>query len=223
MAYTSNIDLKLGESPKTDDPKLFGDLVDVYNAIHLLSQYVDVVRESADKGSGGEGTPQEESLPFDKWFWAPAYQSISAGMICTIVNTQRTWNGGFYSVNGVVRGAGTEYARAWPSLPDFIRRNIGGTYIALSDASPGQEVQLGIGPAILKLDGLEVGEPVYAKAWANIQPPTDTQQYILNSDGNIYRLPEDTSYVVTQGLIRVGYGVGPGKVLLFPPAAGTPF
>lgn len=227
MAYTSNIDLKLGESPKTDDPKLFGDLVDIYNAIHLLSQYVDNVRETTSKGSGEEGTPPEESLPFDKWIWATAYHNISAGMICTLVNTQRAWSGGFYSVEGVVRGAGTEYAYTQPSLipptQEKIRRSVGGTYIALSDASPGQQVKLGIGPGVLKLDGLAIGEPVYSKAWADPTPFEQPQLYILNNDGGVYRLPENATNYITDGLIRVGYGIAPGRVLLIPPEAGVPF
>lgn len=40
MAYRSSINIGLGETPKTTDPAMFPDMVEIYNAIHILSSYM---------------------------------------------------------------------------------------------------------------------------------------------------------------------------------------
>ena len=216
MAYKSDIDIKLSEIPRTTDPSIFPDLVDIYNAIHILTQYSDRANKLRDNPSGDESTPPWQAVQFDKYFYSRAYHSISAGMVCTIVNTECAWNGAYYTVQGVVRGVGGSYHPKVSPFPDPHRLHFGSTYIALEDASPGQLVKLGIGPGILKLPGIELGEPVLAKVWA-----TDTQagtsnipRYTLNVDGGLYRIPYQLRGVNTFGLRPIGQGVAPNAAMI---------
>lgn len=73
MSYSSSIDLGgLGEVPKTTDEGIFPDLVDIYNAIHILAQYTNSMFNRTDDAS------------FDQITLSSANINVKAGDIVTI-------------------------------------------------------------------------------------------------------------------------------------------
>ncbi|MND22539.1 hypothetical protein D3C81_934860 [compost metagenome] len=145
--YSSPVDLGLGRVPMSTDPENFDELVDIYNAIHLLNQYLDRLRTSAD--GGGSGQNPAETMPFNRFFVAPALQVITAGMIIS--------PSAITGQNGIVRGALAHvYTSTTPEC------NL--ACVALNDAAIGEDVRVGVGPAVLEIPGAVQGAYMYAYA-----------------------------------------------------------
>lgn len=150
--YRSPVDLGIGQVPLTTDPELFSEMTEVYNAIHLLNQYLDQLRVVAE-GGGGSGQSPSESMPFNRFYVAPALQNISAGQIVSPSSIP--------GQNGIVRGClANDYSSSAP--------NANFTGVALIDAVIGQDVRVGIGPAILEIPGAVAGQLIWAYGSRNI-------------------------------------------------------
>lgn len=153
----SNIKLPIGQSPLTKNPQLNGEFQEIYNAIHILNGYLELLR---DEFEGNDTNTPAENVPFRKKFKATALQSISVGAVVCCVD------GGI--VNGVLApvtvvpnsAAFFNYAapggrEAWGSLPRHY-------FIALTAASPGQQVEVGVGAGIIGVNGVTCGQTVWA-------------------------------------------------------------
>lgn len=144
--YRSPVDLGIGQVPLTTDPELFNDMTEVYNAIHLLNQYLDQLRVVAE-GGGGSGQSPADSMPFNRFYVATALQNITAGQpVCpSSVSGQ----------NGIIKGAlANDFTSGAPTS------NFCG--VALIDALIGEDVRVGIGPAVIELPGAVTGQLIWA-------------------------------------------------------------
>lgn len=221
MAYTSDIDLKISESPKTNDPALFPDMVDIYNALHILAQWVNQVVKQSGQGSGDETTPPWEAMTFDKWFYAPAAVDVTKGSIVTPFYSKvvRDYPGGpNRTVNGIILGAGAKYSEDGLESSRYnTRNNKGISCIAMNDAAAGELVQCGTGPAILEVPGLKMGQPVVAKKGVTAAEGFFGGGWqILNNDGQIYILPTSGSGIEWESYIPVGVGIANDAAMMFP-------
>lgn len=155
----STLNIRLGQSPAIKDPQLNQEMQLVYNSLHLLSQYMAVLRENLESAPGQ--TPSE-SLRFRRRFWAVAGQAIAVGAVVSSHND--------LIVNGV------EAKLPFSSVGDSgvtigstgTRSMFGvtprGFYIALTAANPGELVQLGVGPGVLAVAGAKCGQLVWGVA-----------------------------------------------------------
>lgn len=225
MSYSSDIDLRLGETPKTDDPKLFADMVDVYNAIHILSQYVNA--SIKNQGSGDENTAPWDAMPFRNYFYTEAARAITTGSVITVIQYDRFSNEPYganpYSIKGAINGAtglGLTYKK-WSGVKFSGPAFAGITGLALNDAEPGQLVKVGVGPAIIKMEGIEIGEPVFAYAAWNFYPGVnswDTPYAKEVNDGQLFRMPREGGvYSFKSNLVTVGRGVARDSMMFCPP------
>lgn len=163
VGYRSPVDIGLGRTPQTVDPDLFDELNDVYNAIHLLNQYLDNV----STGGGGTSNPTDtpaQAMPFTRYFTNIALASIKEGDVVSPSNIT--------GENGIILGGlAHDYMSTAPES-NF-------SQIALIDAEIGEPVQVGVGPAILQVSGAISGQLAYCF------PARDTAGNKVNN-GNIY-------------------------------------
>lgn len=223
MAYASEIDIKISETPKTTDPELLPDLIDIYNALHILAQYTDQIREFVTKSP--EGDPWE-SFPLENIVHVRAHVSISQGQICGPAylfksndnpNTTST-------VHAVVRGVPylAPYARDLRTGRvrnyQYLHQTVNGVVgIALEDTSAGDLVPIALGPGVLEVPGLRAGESVFAWSAYEIVAPRGTTYLRLRNNGSLFRLsltPE--RYADTSFMHRVGVGIAQDAMYLFP-------
>lgn len=144
--YRSPVDLGIGTVPITSDPAVFNQMVEVYNALHLLNQYLDQLRIIAE-GGGGSGQSPEDSMPFNRFYVAEALQDIAIGTpVCPSSVTGQ---------NGIVNGMlANQYTVASPTS------NFCG--LSLTAALAGTDVRVGVGPAVVAMDGALSGDLVWA-------------------------------------------------------------
>lgn len=143
--YNSPVNLAIGQVPLTTDPELFTEMTGVYNAIHLLNQYLDKLRLSA--GGGGTGQTPAETLPFFRFFVAIALEDITAGM--PVAPSAKAGE------NGVIPGClSSNYGSATP-YNHFCG-------IALTGGLAGTQIRVGVGPAVLEVPGAVAGTYVWA-------------------------------------------------------------
>lgn len=143
--YSSPVDLGLGQSPMTSNVEMFEELTKVYNAIHLLNQYLDQLRLVAEGGGSSSQSPGS-SMPFNRFFTAVGLQAIQAGqVVCPTSEGQ----------DGIVLGAlAHDYASTAPTA------NFAG--IALIDSALNGTSRVGVGPAILPMAGTIAGQLIWA-------------------------------------------------------------
>lgn len=132
--YRSPVDLGLGQVPLTQDPNLFNEMTEVYNAIHLLNQYLDQLRIIAE-GGGGSGQSPADSMPFNRFYVGVALVDITAGQLISPSAVP--------GQNGLIRGGLPHDVGS--SAPEC---NFAG--VALTNALAGTDIRVGIGPAILE-------------------------------------------------------------------------
>lgn len=143
--YRSPVDLGIGTVPLTTEPEVFNQMVEVYNALHLLNQYLDQLRIIAE--GGGSGQSPEQSMPFNRFYVCTALQNIPIGTPVSPSNV-----GG---QNGAVSGAlANQYTGANPTS------NFCG--LALTAASIGDDVRVGVGPGTISMSGTSSGQIIYA-------------------------------------------------------------
>lgn len=230
MAYSSDINLKIGEVPKTTDPEMLPDFIEIYNALHILAQWVDAVHKA--HGSGDINTPPWEAMPFRDYFYTPAAQEITSGNVVTMIDYEFFSNdkgNTHYSLNGVINGAASwGLAAAAQVFPDYqgYPRNGGITGMSMSDALPGELVKVGVGPAIIRMEGVRTGEPVYAyPAYSspvnnNVIPQRNRRNYAtIIGKGGLIKLPrEGGMFRFEAPPILVGRGVAPDALMFTPPS-----
>lgn len=135
--YKSAINIGLSQTPKTTNPDIFNDLLESYNAIHILNASQDSIVEAL-YGNDEDATP-DVNMKFIRSFWTVAAEKIDVG------NCVR----GSHSLGGVVKG-----------------HRFSTTGFALTSAEPTTEnphppIRVGFGPATIKLDGLISGDTIW--------------------------------------------------------------
>lgn len=153
----SSLNLRLGLSPTLQDPRYATEFQLIYNALHLLGEYMDVLRENLESSPGQ--TPSE-SVRFRRTFWAPAVQAITAGSIVSPVS------GGI--ANGVrsTEPKASTYSDSAPYGMSTTNRavlqvDLEMFGVALTDAAIGELVQVGIGPGITQVAGSKCGQLIW--------------------------------------------------------------
>ena len=153
----SSLDIRLGQSPNIQNPQLNSELQGVYNALHILNAYTEQLRQELE---GTDSQTPSESLRFRRKFEAVAAQTITAGnvispipsgMVNGIMTSYPTWDSRFIWTpsSGVPPRA---YYAQTPFVP----------MIALTDASAGEIVSVGVPPGIIELPGAKCGQIIWA-------------------------------------------------------------
>lgn len=224
MSYSSKIDLRLSEVPKTANTEIFADLVDVYNAIHILGQYTNVLIGGDNSEDSGDTS---EQLPFKQSFWVKAAVAISSGQVITVTDS-----GAYLGCNQVgptLGASGDIYNPGWRTVSSGGLSHVWG--IALSDAAPGERVRVGIGSAILKIPGVSAGSILYGASmydYAFMLAPIIGDVIKIDSrlanDGGVYANVVDyhaTSFVPRwqRGYSAIGYAVESEAVFIHNPGS----
>lgn len=184
------LDIKLAESPGISNSIEAVELQQVYNALHILSGYMAVLRENLESADGQ--TPAE-SIRFRRTYWAPAGQVIVAGGIVSSFNGA-VFNG-VYSSDPAIGG----YEDSAVTVGSTGNRNLFGVKpisfgIALTAANPGELVRVGVGPGVLQFSGAKSGQLIWAvdarSIYTERQANTVTQFYTgdrrLVNNGGVY-------------------------------------
>lgn len=176
MAYRSEIDIKLGLLPTTQNNEVMLDVVDLFNACHILNQVLSQTVKAFRDLTSGEGEPWETARHM-KFINAPAAMSIKTGDLVTLTdlskfawyneNTGEDWLPFGDIPQGVIRGwAPTsltyreKLTGPFSFLPQYNRPIYTQTYpvaairgLALTDAeNVGDNVKIAIDPGILQID-----------------------------------------------------------------------
>lgn len=177
----STLDIKLGQSPNIADPQVNVEVQEIYNALHLLSSYMAVLRENLESA---DGQNPAESIRFRRTFWATALQAITIGAVVSSVP------GGV--VNGVGASAplGSAVADSAVTIGSTGNRTLFGVvqqqfFIALTAAAPGELVQLGVGPGVLELSSAKCGQLIWGVSAKSIRTYRDANtlpQIIVGQD-----------------------------------------
>jgi hypothetical protein len=184
--YRSPVDLGLPRSPLTSNVELYEELTGVYNAIHLLNQYLDRLRTGASGGGGSEQAP-DLSAGFTRFFVMPAVQAMEVG---DIISPR-------IGSDGYVKGAlGNSLSAGAVSLC---------THVALTAAEIGEDVRIGVGPGVIAVPGATPGQ----RLWG-INSRTTTGVYAGN--GNLYT--SDPGSVGGAVSIPVAVGVADGFAII---------
>lgn len=157
----ASIDIRLGQTPQTSDPKLNQELQGVYNALHTLNVYLDNIRNELE--GTDSGTPAE-NLKFRRRFPAEAAQAISVGDIVCLDNTGKVVKGvhrigARYTGHPVITGPYTR--AAFLCKHDY-------AYVATTAAAIGGIVEVGVGGAI-NLPGAKCGQIVWGADFRKIR------------------------------------------------------
>ena len=208
----ADLDIKLGQSPSIAPGPFTNELQLVYNSVHLLSQYLDVLRGALESVPGQ--TP-DKSLSFKRFFEGKLLQSVSAGMIVS------AFGGGFVRGVGVI-GPTTNTINAYNT--NFTKQNwglhSGNQFVALESGKVGDKIRIGAGAGVIKVAGIKCGQRVWASAnrtlralWTQDAGATVGMYrgYTLVADGGIY-----ASYVGgNAGINSAGYPlIDPGNSTL---------
>ena len=144
QGYRSPLNLGLEQIPKTQDAQLFQEFIPVYNAIHTLNAYLDRLRLSLEGGDPDE-TPSNE-MRFVRGFWLEAGEDIPVGSVITP------------KAGKAVLGCGKRRrVIGTGSVEDCFL-----TCVAMTEALSGEQVRLGVGPAILNVTGFKADDQVWA-------------------------------------------------------------
>jgi hypothetical protein len=136
--YKSDLNIHLSQVPKSSNPDIFNDLVELYNAVHTLNAYMSSVVDSL-YGNNKEANPAE-SMKFIRAIWVPAGEAIAIGNCVRYQdgNTGRVQKGHRYSTTGLA------LTEAIPTVDD-----------------PYPLIRVGFGPAMIPMDGINAGDEVF--------------------------------------------------------------
>lgn len=221
MAYSSKLDLRIGEVPNVTDPEIFPDLMDIYNAIHILGQYVNSVIKGTNPDDNEDTSRQ---LPFQYAFWVRAAVNIKEGDIIH-VDAAGAYKG-ISHMAPPTSNPGPISNQTTISISAGTLSTVWG--MALSDAVAGERVRLAIGPAILAMDDLNRGDKIFGasgfdKRWApNALAHNPATR--LSNDGAIYKnittstgQSPATSRRWARSYIQIGYAIEDGAAFLLHP------
>lgn len=189
--YRSPVDLGLARTPSLTDPEAFEELTGIYNAIHLLNEYLDSLRLVAE--GGGSGQTPGETLAFNRFYVSKALQPISVGQLVAPSAGQ----------DGSVKGGLAHY---YPSSTPSC--NFAG--IALTSAATGENFRVGVGPATVAVAGAVVGSFVWGY-------PSLTTEGSYSGRGEIYPYNPGAGSGVNGGTVYpmpIGVGISPGYALI---------
>lgn len=187
--YRSPVDIGLARSPSVADPELYEELTPVYNAIHLLNQYLDRLRLVAE--GGGSGQNPGETLPFNRFFIGTALQTIAIGDVVSP------------ATGGMAKGALSNNPASSVGENNFLG-------IALTAAAIGQDFRVGIGPAVIAVPGAVEGSFVWCY-------PSQTTDGDLSGLGTIHAIKPGPATGVSGGTAHpmvAGIGIFPGYALV---------
>lgn len=152
----SKVNIRLGQSPDIKNPQLNSEFQLIFNALHLLSGYLDVLRQNLESADGQ--TPSE-SVRFRRTFWGTALQDISVGAVVSVYQ------------NGIINGVAATLPAASVIDPAVTVGSTGSRalfgivprqfFIALTAAVAGQPVQVGVGPGVLQMPGAKCGQLIW--------------------------------------------------------------
>lgn len=135
--YKSALNIGLSQMPKTTNPDVFNDLLEAYNAIHILNASQDSLINSLY--SPEKTSAPDEAMKFIRSVWLPAKEKIDIGnCVRWSDDGEGIWKGHAASTTG----------------------------LALTSAEPTEDdplplVHVGYGPAVIKIDDLTVGTYVW--------------------------------------------------------------
>lgn len=166
----SSLNLRLGQIPSTTNPNYYAEFQQVYNALHLLGEYMDVLRENLE--SNPNQIPSE-SVRFRRLFWAPALQDISVGAIVSPV-TSGIVNGVRSSEPKVVNYTDSAPLGSSTANRAALGVNLQNFGIAVTAAAAGELVQVGIGPGITQVTGAKCGQLIWGVDSRSIRSIADS-------------------------------------------------
>lgn len=179
--YRSPVNLPIGRVPVTTDPDLFDEMTEVYNSVHLLNQYLDQLRIIA--GGGGSGQTPDQTLPFNRFFVAPALELFPIGSVVSPSAVP--------GENGIIPGCLSSNITSASALSNF-------SGIALTaPLAIGDDVRIGVGPASIAVPGAVSGAYIwgYASRASNGAHALDGTLYPSNpgpksvAGGTVYPIP----------------------------------
>lgn len=187
------LDLKLGQVPGISVPEINYELQGVYNAIHILNQYL---QQLAVFYQGTDSQKPSESLRFRSTMWIEAGTDITAGEVVSQLD------------NKIVKGV--QYNYPGPTITgNPVPLELSGLrsdldidtqcyFIALNDAKEGELVQCGVGPGVLEVTGSTCGEVAWGAGNLSILCTREA-----NTASQIFSGQQD---VVGDGTIYIGLG-----------------
>ena len=217
MTYASEIDLGgIGQAPKTTDPETFADFTDVYNAIHILAQWVSMLYEHQLAKSGNDpDAPNYETMPPDNVIWETAAMNIKEGMF---VSRPEPFIypliAGGPQRNGAFAGWVSSPRDRWPPIQSLSTTSYAHFGIAGSDAKAGEKVKILMGPGFVHFPGAKVRDRVYVSItkWSgrgnSMRPSGGGEIYLVPPTGGPYDL---------SNLIKLGVIMNNDELFLPPP------
>ena len=227
MAYKSEINTRLAQQPLAKNTEFYPDALGLYQAVHILTQYVDVlIKTLRDQGiktpeptPDGTSPPPESTVdtplhvqyPISKFIIAPAKSRIEAGRVVTFFPhplhgkpgpepyPDSRW--GVYPGYSGLSATTMREAGQGPSNNTVIQ--IGFAGIALTEADAGDPVRVGFGPGIIQAEGVTYGT-VYGVADSIDMGPDDDSPLRLPS-GQLY--PMNDLRTVNRAVRFVGFGI----------------
>lgn len=195
------LNLRLGQSPDVKDPAINFELQQVYNSIKTLGQYLDILRVNLESAPGQDPS---QSVRFRRTFWATALQNIAVGAVVSSYQ------------NGIINGV---MVSPYPAVYDDSAVTIGSTgsrdtvgvkqlqsFIALTAASVGEQVQVGVGPGIIRLTGVKCGQIVWGVGALSFNTYRNANAYFqwfygstLVNNGGLYLNNITASYFFPSG------------------------
>src|SRR3989304_3177186 len=136
----SEVNIRLGQVPRTTNPALHNEMQLIYNSLHILSQYMQVLRADLE---GDDSQTPAENVRFQKFLFGEAKQAVVAGAVVSFDTDGKVVNGTSYgdlSIKAFTLPSGPA-----PYVSGMVQTFFG---IALNAAAIGEEVKIGVGPAI---------------------------------------------------------------------------
>lgn len=187
-SYNSPVQVGIGRTPRTQDPELFPEMVDIYNAIHMLLANLDKVSAIIGGGNAGSEDPLE-SMPFIRFFAHTALQNITIGDLICPASVPGN--------NGIVKGCLASPASG--TNPKLSRV----AFIALTSANTGESVRVGVGPAAVEVPGALCGNLV----WGYSSLSENGTAY--KADGRLFASDPGTAVIGGQTYVSIPVGISP--------------
>lgn len=197
MTYSSNIRLQIGEVPKTTDSTQLPDLIDIYNSIHILNQYVDSIVKKDEAGVVTPDTPGYDVAPIKNIIYGLLGQNMAAGSIVSCYGEDR----------------GNVWYLGAPTFPiggtkTTSSQNNGFVGITLEEGNEGDRIKIGFGPGTIRLDGAVIGQALFA--YTAFKPGGDSRGngslYTVNPNEDVGAYSPNTEVVVVGAVIAQDSG-----------------